>query len=144
MWVAPYLAALAEHGIRTDAALVAKIDRVNVWRREKSDPEFAALVEEAMEQAADKLEREARRRAIEGVEEPVYQGGQLVGTKLVFSDNMLGLLLKGRRKKVFADRTEITGADGGAIKHADETSRSARVAQLIELARIRKEAEDLA
>jgi hypothetical protein len=28
----------------------------------------------------------------------------------------MALLLKGRRKKVFSDRTELTGADGGPVK----------------------------
>lgn len=32
------------------------------------------------------------------------------------SDSLLALLLKGRRKAVFADRTELTGADGGPVK----------------------------
>lgn len=32
------------------------------------------------------------------------------------SDAMMALLLKGRRKRVFADRMEHTGADGGAVK----------------------------
>lgn len=54
------------------------------------------------------------------------------------SDGLLSLVLKGRRKKVYSDRTEITGADGGALKLGDETARSARVAQLLALARERK------
>jgi hypothetical protein len=87
-----------------------------VWRRRQDDAEFAQAVEQALDMAADKLEAEARRRALEGVEEPVYQGGQLVGTKTVYSDSLLALLLKGRRKKVFAERVEQTGADGGPIK----------------------------
>jgi hypothetical protein len=32
------------------------------------------------------------------------------------SDALLALVLKGRRKKVYADRTELTGADGGPVK----------------------------
>ena len=32
------------------------------------------------------------------------------------SDTLLALFLKGRRKKVYADRTELTGADGGAVQ----------------------------
>jgi hypothetical protein len=34
------------------------------------------------------------------------------------SDAMLGLVLKGRRKSVYADRKEITGADGAALPAA--------------------------
>jgi hypothetical protein len=54
------------------------------------------------------------------------------------SDGLLSLVLKGRRKKVYADRTELTGADGGALKLGDETARSARVAQLLAIAKERK------
>lgn len=59
------------------------------------------------------------------------------------SDAMMALMLKGRRKRVFADRTEITGADGGPVKHADESSRAARAAQLLAVAQARKDANDL-
>lgn len=52
------------------------------------------------------------------------------------SDAALMFLLKGRRKKVFADRTEITGADGGALQ-IDEGARASRVAQLLALAKSR-------
>jgi hypothetical protein len=116
LWTDAFLAHLAETGILSDAAAAAGVDRSNVWRRRQDDAEFAQAVEQALDMAADKLEAEARRRALEGVEEPVYQGGQLVGTRTVYSDSLLALLLKGRRKKVFAERIEQTGADGGPVK----------------------------
>jgi hypothetical protein len=63
-----------------------------------------------------------------------------VGTKTVYSDSLLALLLKGRRKKVFADRTELTGADGGPVKQElDDTARAARIAQLVAVAQARKQ-----
>lgn len=116
LWTDAFLAHLAECGILTDAAAAAGVDRSTVFRRRQTDKEFAQAVDEAIDMAADKLEREARRRAIEGTEEPVYQGGLLVGTKTVYSDSLLALLLKGRRKKVFAERIEQTGADGGPVQ----------------------------
>lgn len=116
LWTDAFLAHLAETGILSDAAAAAGVDRSNVWRRRQDDAEFAQAVEQALDMAADKLEAEARRRALEGVEESVYQGGQLVGTRTVYSDSLLALLLKGRRKKVFAERIEQTGADGGPVK----------------------------
>ena len=116
LWTDAFLAHLAECGILTDAAAAAGVDRSTVFRRRQADKEFAQAVDEAIDMAADKLEREARRRAIEGTEEPVYQGGLLVGTKTVYSDSLLALLLKGRRKKVFAERIEQTGADGGPVQ----------------------------
>lgn len=116
LWTDAFLAHLAECGILTDAAAAAGVDRSTVFRRRQDDEEFAQAVDEAIDMAADKLEREARRRAVDGVEEPVYQGGQLVGKRMVYSDSLLALLLKGRRKKVFAERIEQTGADGGPVQ----------------------------
>ena len=116
LWTDAFLAALSECGILSQASELAGIDRVSVWRRRQDDAEFAAACDRAIEMAADKLEAEARRRAIDGWEEPVYQGGQLIGSKTVYSDSLLALLLKGRRKSVFADRTELTGANGGPVK----------------------------
>jgi AcrR family transcriptional regulator len=116
LWTDAFLAHLAECGVLTDAAAAAGVDRSTVFRRRQDDEEFDAAVRDAMEAAADKLEREARRRALEGVEEPVYQGGQLVGTKTVYSDSLLALLLKGRRKQVFAERVEQTGPNGGPVQ----------------------------
>lgn len=115
-WVKPFLDAVASGAMLTEAASAAGVDRSTAYRRRKTDPDFAKAFEEALEASADALEREARRRAIEGWEEPVYQGGQLVGSKRVYSDTLLSLLLRGRRKKVFADRTELTGADGGPVQ----------------------------
>jgi hypothetical protein len=57
------------------------------------------------------------------------------------SDALLALYLKGRRKRVFADRTEITGADGGNLTITDDTARAARTAQLLALAQARKDAK---
>lgn len=116
LWTEAFLAALAECGILTQAAELAGIDRVTVWRRRQDDADFSAACDRAIDMAADKLEAEARRRAVDGVEEPVYQGGQLIGTRTVYSDSLLALLLKGRRKKVFAERVEQTGADGGPVQ----------------------------
>lgn len=87
---------------------------VQEWRRE--DPVFAAQWSEAVEEGVDLLEAEARRRAEEGHDRPVFQGGIKVGTERVYSDALMQTLLKGRRKQVFSERTEVTGADGGPQK----------------------------
>ena len=58
------------------------------------------------------------------------------------SDALLSLFLKGRRKKVYADRTEVTGADGGPVQAVDETAKAARVAQLMAMAQARKAEQD--
>ncbi len=63
---------------------------------------------------ADLLEDEAVRRAKDGVEEPVYQGGKLVGHVQKYSDTLLIFLLKGAKPEKFRERSqhEFSGEDG--------------------------------
>ncbi|WP_156928970.1 hypothetical protein [Bradyrhizobium sp. th.b2] len=78
--------------------------------------DFAERWALAYEAGVDKLEDAAIRRAVEGVEKPVYQGGVLVGSVTEYSDTLLGLMLRGKRPKVYnTERHEHTGKDGGAI-----------------------------
>lgn len=55
------------------------------------------------------------------------------------SDYLLGLFVKGRRKKVYAERIEQTGADGAPLIPEGGVDRAARAAQILEVARQRKE-----
>lgn len=115
-WAPRFLQALASGCSASEAAASAGITSSSAYARRKRDPDFAAGWADAIEDSADLLEQEARRRAIDGVEEPVYQGGQLVGTKTVYSDSLLALLLKGRRQAVFGvERKELTGPGGAPI-----------------------------
>ena len=66
-------------------------------------------MDHAREEAADTLEAEARRRAIEGVEEPVFHKGQRVGTVRKYSDLLLIFLLKGVRPQKFRDNYQRAG-----------------------------------
>lgn len=140
-WRSALLAALREVPVLQRACDAADIDRTVVWRAREADPEFSKAYDEAMEAGIDRAEQEAFRRAVEGTQKGIWHQGVLVGSETVYSDAMLGLILKGRRKKVYADRTELTGAEGAAVQ-VDETARSARVAQLLALAIARKQQAD--
>jgi len=71
---AAFLAAFAECGVITEAARAAKVNRTDHYDW-LLDPEYSAAFDAAKEQAIELMESEARRRAIEGVAEPViYQG----------------------------------------------------------------------
>jgi hypothetical protein len=107
-----FLAAFATCGNISAACRDASVSRSSVSEWRESDSEFAMQFETAGETAADLLEAEARRRAVEGFTEPVFQGGAQVGTITRYSDTLLIFLLKGRRRAVFGDRQELTGADG--------------------------------
>jgi hypothetical protein len=76
-----------------------------LWRQ--ADEAFAAAWAEAVELGTNALEDEAVRRAFEGTERPVFQGGRLVGHERIFSDNLLALLLKARRPEAYKDRQPV-------------------------------------
>jgi hypothetical protein len=62
----------------TASARKAGFDRKTAYAHRAADPEFAAEWEDALEQSIDDLEGEARRRAFEGVAEPVVSMGRIV------------------------------------------------------------------
>lgn len=106
---AAFLKALAECGNATDACLAAGIGRRSAYDWKDDDEAFAADWEEALEEGTDALEREARRRAVEGVDEPVFYQGQQVATVKRKADALLVLLLKANRPHTFRERMELSG-----------------------------------
>lgn len=79
-----------------------------------NDLEFKKKFEEVDEMCLGMLEDEAHRRAVLGVDKPVYQGGKMVGYVREYSDTMLIVLLKARAPHKYKERFagELTGADG--------------------------------
>jgi hypothetical protein len=144
-WKPAFLAALRELPVIKHACVAVGIDRTTAWRTRKSDEAFAEAWDAAMEEGIDRAEAEAFRRAVVGFEEPVIDRGRLAYryeryldddgaehyrlmldehgqpiplTVRKHSDALLGLVLKGRRKSVYAERKELTGADGAALPAA--------------------------
>lgn len=108
---ARFLELVREHGVLAYASEQVGISQNLCWMHRKKDPEFNKQVEEALDVAVSKLELEARRRAVEGVREPVYQGGALVGYKLVHSDRLLEKLLEAHLPRKYSDRLRLVGDD---------------------------------
>lgn len=107
-----FLTSFAEMGTITHAAKATGIDRQTHYNWLESDPEYAERFKEADEQATDNLEREARRRAVAGVEEPVFYQGDIVGHIRKMSDTLLIFLLKGAKPEKYRERFEHTARGG--------------------------------
>lgn len=104
---AMFLEKLAETCCVLKSAAHAGIDRRRLYEMRHADAEFAAEWIKALEAGSDLLEATAIARAIDGVDEPVYQGGQLVGHVTKYSDTMLALLLKSHLPEKYRERQEI-------------------------------------
>jgi len=105
-WTPKFLAELARRGIVKDACRAAGIDRKTAYRRKTDDSAFAEAWKDALDESADVMEREAFRRAVEGVDRPVFQGGEKIGVVREYSDSLLTLMLKANRPNKYRERAE--------------------------------------
>lgn len=100
------MSAYARCGTKRGAHRAAGVSRqaVDYWLR--NDPTFAKYWDLARQESAELMVEEARRRAIDGVAEPVYHEGQVVGTKQKYSDTLLIFLLKGAMPETYRERVD--------------------------------------
>lgn len=108
---ATFLATLTHACNVTEACRAAGIGRQTAYKWREDDAEFAEAWQAAVDEAVDKLEREAWRRGVEGIEKPVTYQGEITATYLEYSDRMLELLIKAHRPEKYVERTksEVTG-----------------------------------
>jgi hypothetical protein len=130
-WERAFLAALRQTGNVCRACAVAKIDRGAVYDARRNCPDFAAAWEIALEEAAEFLELEARRRAYEGLvrykftrsgepilhpvtKEPYYE--------LEYSDSLLLQLLRGALPGKYRDNVKVEQSGAVQQLHSGEVS----------------------
>lgn len=89
-----FLTCLAQTGNVSASADHAGSSRSQVYEWRKQDHDFAAGWDEALAIAVDQMAWEARRRAVEGVEEVKYYQGEPIGCIRKYSDQLLMFLLR--------------------------------------------------
>jgi hypothetical protein len=117
VWRKAFLAALAGHGNKTAAAKHARVARSTLYAARDTDPRFKAAWDEALDEAADVLEREAVRRATEGTVRKKFtaKGKPIIDpatgeqyVELEYSDTLLIFLLKGARPEKYRERHQVS------------------------------------
>lgn len=115
-----FLSSYAVAGNITLACEAAGIGRQTYYDWTEHDEAFTAAVHLAREEAADRLEDAARRRAVEGVvkETPIYHDGRLIDTvvETKYSDTLLIFLLKGVRPDKYRERLDVQHSEGPPAK----------------------------
>ena len=116
-----FLSVLAETCNVSEASRSVGMSRRAAYDWRDADPKFAADWNDAEQEAADKLEREAWRRGVEGVDKPIIYKGEVTDTFKEYSDRMLEILLKGHRPEKFTERfkQDVTGHIGITITPDD-------------------------
>jgi len=118
-----FLEANAICGNVSRAAEAAGIHRATHYKWMDEDSEYKRAFEDSESQFCDRVRDMVRRRAIDGVPEPIIWQGTIIRdrdtneviTVLKRSDRILELLAKGKCPE-FRDKQEITGPGGGALK----------------------------
>ena len=90
---------LEKTGNLTAAAAKIDVTPQAIYKKMQTDKLLADAIEVARNKSARDIESELRRRGIEGVEEDVWHNGEVVGTKVRYSDRLLELLAKGNIPK---------------------------------------------
>ncbi len=116
-----FLETLRATGNVSAAARAVGLARSSAYRLRRRDAAFAAAWDDAEQEAVDLLEQEARRRALDGVAEPLMGGGKLIrdddGRVMTIrrhNDRLLEMLLKAHRPERFRDRADPRPVEGEA------------------------------
>ncbi len=113
-----FLAAFRETGNVRLACEIANVGRSSHYRWLEEHPAYRETFDLAKLQAADILEQEAYRRAVEGIEEPIgWYRGVAGGTVRRYSDVLLMFLLKGLLPERYRERRDLRGS----LAHIDLT-----------------------
>ncbi|GER08214.1 hypothetical protein GCM10007972_17420 [Iodidimonas muriae] len=107
-----FLDALRASANVSASARAAGLSRSEIYRLRAKNAEFREDWDHALEEALDDLECELRRRAVEGVEKPVFYAGKPCGSVVNYSDSLGMFLLKSRRPHVFASDSKAASPDG--------------------------------
>ena len=132
-WRFLFLQTLRETGNVSAAARHVGKSRAAVYRARKQDEGFAADWDDALEEAADWLELEALRRAVDGTEEGRYFQGEMIGTITRYSDSLLMFLLKARRPHLYGGLRQTTADDDDGERNIERLrdELEAKMARLI-------------
>ena len=123
--------------MRTNGGMVVKaaeevgIPLSSLYKLRRNDPEFATAWDDAIRDSTVILENEITRRAVEGVEEPVFHRGEVVGHVRKYSDNLLMFMTKARDPDKYRERTEVKHTGEIAIKAMTDDQLAETIAKLL-------------
>ena len=113
-WRGVFIERLKATGNITLAARGAGVTRQNAYQTRSRNKTFRRQWDEALDEAVDLLDGEARRRAT-GMKRDVWYAGRVVGTETVYSDKLLMFLLRAHRPRVYRDNVAVEHPGGMEI-----------------------------
>jgi hypothetical protein len=105
-----FLTLLREYGVPSYAARQMGRGEAAFQLEKSRNPEFSAAWEWAIRESADILLIEARRRAKEGVDKPIFNRGEEIAVVKEYSDSLLIKLLEGLHPNFQKNRDDDEGS----------------------------------
>jgi hypothetical protein len=94
-------------GMVSAACELMGVGRSTVYLERQRNEYFALAWADVEERSTERMEVEALRRAVDGVEAPLVSAGKLVTTERKYSDQLLMFMLKSRRPEKYRDRVDV-------------------------------------
>lgn len=137
-----FLTVFADTCSVTKAAAAIGVARQTVYEWRDSDAEFAAAWQAAERLGVEGMKDEVKRRAFDGVNEPVFYQGYECGTVRKYSDTLAMFLIKAH-DPAYRDssRVDIGNADGKPFEISDADA-ATEAAKLIAIGLARKAEHD--
>lgn len=131
------------------AAAAVGISTSTAYEHRKTDPVFAAMWAEAQALAADSLEYALRRRAMEGVREPLFYKGEPIkdpatgqqAYKVTYPEASHMFLLRGAKPEKYRDRQDVTMAASVVHGEMDDETLALKVNEAMARMKLRKSGE---
>lgn len=112
---ARYLELFSRSGQQSSCAYQVGVTTATIQAHTRKDPEFKAACGEALNRYRERIDGEIRRRGLEGVEEPVFFQGIVVGWLRKYSDQLLLAHAK-RHVPEYRDRVQAdVNVTGGVL-----------------------------
>jgi len=138
-WKAGFIESLQKTGNISASARLVGVDRKAAYDARGTDPIFAAQWDDAIEEATDALEFEARRRALDGIPVESYdKDGNIRSTRMEYSDTLMIVLLKAHRPEKFKERFSGEMSTKGSLT-VDVSTPQSRAQAEMELREWRKQ-----
>ena len=109
-----FIEALADTGSVEAACKAVDMSQAGVYylRRQPGAESFRKAWQAALQLGVARVEDVVMDRALNGVEEPLYSYGRLIGTRRRYNDRLLMFILRNRAPERFADGKRVSGMGG--------------------------------
>lgn len=107
-----FLDAFDELGMVTAACEAIGISRQTAYQERQRNEDFAVAWADVEERSTERMEREAYRRAVEGVTKPLVSAGKHVTDVTEYSDGLLQFMLRARRPERYRENVKVEHAGG--------------------------------